>query len=89
MVGAALAVTGETSPDQLRLYMWILVRGERNYSTTVLAGYLGIEAQAAVGANAVTKFNCGMVAEIAFHLMPIAGVIANFFAGSANRQQPL
>src|SRR5216683_3456353 len=42
-----------------------------------------------IRADAVAELGLGMGGDIRFHLLPVISVVTNFFAISANRQQPL
>src|SRR3989338_2030779 len=53
----------------------------------LLEGKFRIELLRAVRADAMRKFGFGMLGDVVLNLLPVALVIADFFAGGANRQK--
>ena len=83
-------------PNQ-RLRQFALVRISSKYpieggmwDTQLLCrrGVVGVKDAQAVWENAVCEFSIGVVFNICFDLMPIAVIIADFFAACTNGQKP-
>ena len=66
-----------------RLFLFL----SRLFPFTNPGDLLGEELLHAVGAETVAEFRIGMLLDVSLYLIPISLVVANFFAGLANRQQ--